>query len=156
MAVNGGGLKEENMRGLFDLPDDGLVSSLALTPDGCYAFAAFGGGEVRLYAHALRTVGASSRSGTIVAQIKSKVRRRICKFGRLGKGGEIRQRTQWGRDSRAARLVERGKTRVEYIEETEGWQALLVCGVRGESWCGTSLQIAHTLGQVLSVSKIGD
>lgn len=62
------------MRGLFDLPEDGLVSSLALTPDGCYVFAAFGGGEVRLYAQALRTVGAASRSGTIVAQIKSKVR----------------------------------------------------------------------------------
>lgn len=64
-----------NMRGIFDLPEDGLVSSLALTPDGCYVFAAFGGGEVRLYAQALRTVGAASRSGTIVAQIKSKVRR---------------------------------------------------------------------------------
>lgn len=63
-----------NMRGLFDLPEDGLVSSLALTPDGCYVFAAFGGGEVRLYAQALRTVGAASRSGTIVAQIRSKVR----------------------------------------------------------------------------------
>ena len=63
-----------NMRGLFDLPEDGLVSSLALTPDGCYVFAGFGGGEVRLYAQALRTVGAASRSGTIVAQIRSKVR----------------------------------------------------------------------------------
>lgn len=65
---------EDNVRGLFDLPEDGLVSSLAMTPDGCYVFAAFGGGEVRLYAQALRTVGAASRSGTIVAQIKSKVR----------------------------------------------------------------------------------
>lgn len=69
---------ESNMRGLFDLPEDGLVSSLAVTPDGCYVFAAFGGGEVRLYAHALRSVGAASRSGTIVAQIKSKVRRIVC------------------------------------------------------------------------------
>lgn len=64
---------EDNMRGLFDLPEDGLVSSLAMTPDGCYVFAAFGGGEIRLYAQALRTVGAASRSGTIVAQIQSKV-----------------------------------------------------------------------------------
>lgn len=63
-----------DVRGLFDLPEDGIVSSLALTPDGCYVFAGFGGGEVRLYAQALRTVGAASRSGTIVAQIKSKVR----------------------------------------------------------------------------------
>lgn len=62
-----------DMRGLFDLPEDGIVSSLALTPDGCYVFAGFGGGEVRLYAQALRTVGAASRNGTIVAQIKSKV-----------------------------------------------------------------------------------
>lgn len=69
----GGGVVEDNMRGLFDLPEDGQVSSLALTPDGCYVFAAFGGGEIRLYAQALRTVGAASRSGTIVAQIKSKV-----------------------------------------------------------------------------------
>ncbi|CAN0462741.1 unnamed protein product, partial [Ectocarpus sp. 12 AP-2014] len=68
----GGSMMEDSMRGLFDLPEDGLVSSLALTPDGCYVFAAFGGGEVRLYAQALRTVGAASRSGTIVAQIKSK------------------------------------------------------------------------------------
>lgn len=67
-------MMEDSMRGLFDLPEDGLVSSLALTPDGCYVFAAFGGGEVRLYAQALRTVGAASRSGTIVAQIKSKVK----------------------------------------------------------------------------------
>lgn len=64
-------------RGLFDLPNDGLVSSLALTPDGCYVFAGFGGGEVRMYAQALRTVGAASRSGTIVAQIKSKVSGRV-------------------------------------------------------------------------------
>lgn len=66
---------EDNVRGLFDLPEDGIVSSLAMTPDGCYVFAAFGGGEVRLYAQALRTVGAASRGGTIVAQIKSKVSR---------------------------------------------------------------------------------
>lgn len=72
-SVTGGGVVEDNMRGLFDLPEDGQVSSLALTPDGCYVFAAFGGGEIRLYAQALRTVGAASRSGTIVAQIKSKV-----------------------------------------------------------------------------------
>ncbi|CAN0271434.1 unnamed protein product, partial [Ectocarpus fasciculatus] len=26
-------MMEDNMRGLFDLPEDGLVSSLALTPD---------------------------------------------------------------------------------------------------------------------------
>lgn len=70
-------MMEDNMRGLFDLPEDGLVSSLALTPDGCYVFAAFGGGEVRLYAQALRTVGAASRSGTIVAQIRSKVSVRV-------------------------------------------------------------------------------
>lgn len=63
-----------NMRGLFDLPEDGVVSSLALTPDGCYVFAGMGGGEVRLYAQALRTVGAASRNGTTVAQIRSKVR----------------------------------------------------------------------------------
>lgn len=82
---------EDNMRGLFDLPEDGLVSSLAMTPDGCYVFAAFGGGEVRLYAQALRTVGAASRSGTIVAQIKSKVGwvesvdyRRLERRGRAG------------------------------------------------------------------------
>lgn len=75
-----------NMRGLFDLPEDGLVSSLTLTPDGCYVFAAFGGGEVRLYAQALRTVGAASRNGTIVAQIKSKVRedRGVCANARVG------------------------------------------------------------------------
>lgn len=62
------------VRGLFELPRDGHVSSLALTPDGCYVFAGFGGGEVRMYAQALNTVGAASRSGTIVAQIRSKVR----------------------------------------------------------------------------------
>lgn len=66
-------LDSNKMQGLFDLPGDCLVSSLALTPDGCYIFAAFGGGEVRLYAQALRTVGAAKRNGTIVAHIKSKV-----------------------------------------------------------------------------------
>ena len=66
-------LEPMNVAGVFDLPDDGLVSSLALTPDGCYVFAAFGGGEVRIYAQALGTVGAASRNGTIVARIKSKV-----------------------------------------------------------------------------------
>lgn len=69
------GAKSEtvNVRGLFDLPEGGVVSSLALTPDGCYVFAGFGGGEIRLYAQALGTVGAASKAGTIVAQIRSKV-----------------------------------------------------------------------------------
>lgn len=75
MSAAAFGAKSEalNVRGIFDLPEDGVVSSLALTPDGCYVFAAFGGGEIRLYAQALGTVGAASKAGTIVAQIRSKV-----------------------------------------------------------------------------------
>lgn len=91
---------EDNVRGLFDLPEDGLVSSLAMTPDGCYVFAAFGGGEVRLYAQALRTVGAASRSGTIVAQIKSKVRgggREHAAWGSRRQGKRQEAIAAWGR-----------------------------------------------------------
>ncbi|CAM9746818.1 unnamed protein product, partial [Choristocarpus tenellus] len=64
--------QQSDMRGVFELPEEGYVSSLSLTPDGCYVLVGFGDGTVRVYSLALNSVGAADMEGTAVAQIKAK------------------------------------------------------------------------------------
>ncbi|CAM9559816.1 unnamed protein product, partial [Phaeothamnion confervicola] len=65
-------LRPEDFGGVFTLPEGREVTSLALTPNGCYVVVGFVDGVVRLFAPMLDTLGAAKRSGCIIGRIMPK------------------------------------------------------------------------------------